>query len=56
MQNINPKQGSILQYAVITGTITAALTLAASCNLVRKGVLEILKQTAPVSKPKGSND
>ena len=53
MQNLNPKQRNTLQYAVITGTITAALTLAASCNLVRKGVLEILKQTAPVSQPIG---
>ena len=56
MHNLNQKQHNKFQYAVITGTITAALTLAASCNLVRKGVLEILKQTAPVSKSLGKSE
>ncbi len=56
MQGLNPKQRNTLQYAVITRTITVALTLAASCNLVRKGVLEILNQTAPVSKPIGESE
>tara|TARA_B100001094_G_C17746503_1_gene583673 strand:- start:76 stop:222 length:147 start_codon:yes stop_codon:yes gene_type:complete len=48
MDKVSSKQRNTLQYAVITGTITAALTLAASCNLVRKGILEILKRIAPV--------
>ena len=51
MKELKPNDLHRLNKAVITGTIVATLTLASSCNLIRKAVLKVLKETAPISKP-----
>ncbi len=50
MKELKPNDLHRLNKAVITGTIVATLTLTSSCNLIRKSVLKVLKETTTDSK------